>query len=72
MKTYTLLLVGHGNMGAALLAGWRDAGLIGQAVVVEPHCKPSPDGQGKGLPAAEGALTPVRLCRPISPHQDER
>jgi pyrroline-5-carboxylate reductase len=37
MKTYNLLLVGHGNMGAALLSGWQDAGLIGRAVVVDPH-----------------------------------
>ena len=31
-----ILLIGCGNMGHALLTGWRDAGLLGQSVVVEP------------------------------------
>ncbi len=31
-----LLLVGCGNMAGAMLAGWLDAGLVGQAVVIKP------------------------------------
>lgn len=33
---YNLLLIGCGNMGGALLNGWQTAGLIRQALVVEP------------------------------------
>ncbi len=36
MTGYNLLLVGCGNMAGAMLAGWLDAGLVAQAVVVKP------------------------------------
>ncbi|MFV3130725.1 pyrroline-5-carboxylate reductase [Niveispirillum sp. KHB5.9] len=41
----SLLLVGCGKMGGAMLAGWKAAGAAGQVVVVEPF------GVPKGLPA---------------------
>jgi pyrroline-5-carboxylate reductase len=34
--TYTLLMIGCGNMGGALLSGWREAGLVNRAVIVKP------------------------------------
>ncbi len=41
----SLLLVGCGKMGGAMLAGWKAAGAAGAVVVVEPF------GAPKGLPA---------------------
>jgi pyrroline-5-carboxylate reductase len=41
----SLLLVGCGKMGGAMLAGWKAAGAAGSVVVVEPF------GAPKGLPA---------------------
>ena len=34
--SFQLLLVGCGNMGRALLAGWHEVGLMGRSYVVEP------------------------------------
>ena len=41
----SLLLVGCGKMGGAMLAGWKAAGAAGSVVVVEPF------GAPKGLPS---------------------
>jgi pyrroline-5-carboxylate reductase len=40
----TLLLVGCGKMGQALLGGWLSAGQVSRCLVVEPQPVPLPDG----------------------------
>lgn len=43
MTKPSLLLVGGGNMGRALLKAWRDKDLVGNVTVVDPH--PAPELQ---------------------------
>jgi len=60
----SIVLVGAGNMGGALMAGWIDAGVPGQAItVIDPA--PSPEMQQRITDA--GALHAISPPQGISP-----
>jgi pyrroline-5-carboxylate reductase len=66
----SLLLVGCGKMGGAMLAGWRERGLS-QAVIVDPFLAAAPEGAilVKEPGAIPAGFTPAAVVLAIKPQE---
>ena len=65
----SILLVGCGKMGGAMLAGWRRSGL-GRSYVVDPAAAPSDDGELAVVPdaaAISGGFRPDAVILAVKP-----